>query len=113
MCPSEVLIGLPWGSILEIVGTTLSVCKDAEEVTGSLEFLSNDGEKNEDEESKEENTKGNSDGVQKLTAEEIVDMKKKGVSAEELVKKLTENSATFEKKPEYTKEKYVKKKKNK
>lgn len=49
---------------------------------------------------------------QKLTADEIKKMKEKG-NGDEIVKKLIENSSTFEQKTVYSKEKYVKRKKQK
>lgn len=50
---------------------------------------------------------------QKLTHEQIAELKKKGVDGETLVKQLIENSETFEKKSSFSQQKYIKKKKKK
>lgn len=51
--------------------------------------------------------------AQKLSAEDITELKDSGATGEEIVSKLVENSATYKDKTEYSKEKYVKKKKRK
>ncbi|XP_052270875.1 tRNA (adenine(58)-N(1))-methyltransferase non-catalytic subunit TRM6-like isoform X2 [Dreissena polymorpha] len=53
------------------------------------------------------------DSNQKLTQDEIEQMKKEGVSGDHLIEQLIENSATFQNKTGYAQEKWVKKKKKK
>ncbi|CAH1791433.1 unnamed protein product [Owenia fusiformis] len=50
---------------------------------------------------------------QKLSRDEIVEMKKEGLRGQEIVDQLVENSATFKIKTEFSQEKYIKKKKKK
>lgn len=50
---------------------------------------------------------------QKLTHEQIIELKKQGVDGETIVEQLIKNSETFEKKSSFSQLKYVKKKKKK
>nr|KAG5700895.1 hypothetical protein BaRGS_012302 [Batillaria attramentaria] len=50
---------------------------------------------------------------QKLSQEEIMKMKGEGLSGQEIVGKLVEQSETFKTKTEFSQEKYIKKKKKK
>jgi hypothetical protein len=50
---------------------------------------------------------------QQLTKDEIILLRKQGVSGEEIVGQLIENSATFARKTEFSQQKYIKKKKQK
>ncbi|KAK3886367.1 hypothetical protein Pcinc_009471 [Petrolisthes cinctipes] len=54
------------------------------------------------------------DGLsQKLTPEQIIELKHKGLSGKEVIQKITENSTTFKEKTVYSQEKYINKKKKK
>ncbi|KAK4320365.1 hypothetical protein Pmani_008780 [Petrolisthes manimaculis] len=54
------------------------------------------------------------DGLsQKLTPEQIMELKHKGLSGKEVIQKITENSTTFKDKTVYSQEKYINKKKKK
>jgi tRNA (adenine-N(1)-)-methyltransferase non-catalytic subunit len=48
-----------------------------------------------------------------LTAEQITEMKLKGMNGEKIVQALVEGSATFHKKTQFSQQKYLKKKKQK
>lgn len=50
---------------------------------------------------------------QKLSQADIVSMKEKGLSGEQVIQAIISNSATFQAKTEYSKEKYIKKKQQK
>lgn len=54
-----------------------------------------------------------STGLQALTTEEIESLKKQGLSGEEIIAKVQKGHAAFEHKTEYSKEKYMKRKKRK
>ncbi|ESO87742.1 hypothetical protein LOTGIDRAFT_234974 [Lottia gigantea] len=54
-----------------------------------------------------------SDENQRIKQDEILKMKEAGISGEEIVDKLIENSQTFQNKTEFSQEKYIKKKKEK
>ena len=50
---------------------------------------------------------------QKLSKEEIMSLRGEGKAGDEIIKQLVENSATFEDRTEFSKAKYLKKKKKK
>jgi len=49
--------------------------------------------------------------AQKMTHEEIEELKKKGMTGNELISKIIENSETFNKRTKFSQEKYLRKKK--
>jgi tRNA (adenine-N(1)-)-methyltransferase non-catalytic subunit len=51
--------------------------------------------------------------AQQLTSEQISEMKRKGVDGEKIIQALVEGSTTFQKKTEFSKQKYLRKKKQK
>ena len=51
-----------------------------------------------------------SQAIQKVTADEIGDMKNVGSSGQEIIAKLMANSATFQGKTQFSKEKWIKRK---
>lgn len=53
------------------------------------------------------------DGVQKMDQQKIEEMKKQGAGADAIIQALMENSSTFQDKTEYSKQKYINKKKKK
>jgi tRNA (adenine-N(1)-)-methyltransferase non-catalytic subunit len=113
---TENLVNQPWGAYLEIVDGKFAVLKHYSEFL-ELEQFEKDTDsvvvEEEGEEESETSTKKANDNVQMLSAEEIIQMKKKGTKAESIVRKLTDNSATFENKTGFAKEKYVNKKRKK
>lgn len=50
---------------------------------------------------------------QKLSQEEILEMQRKGVEGQEIIKALIDNSASFQSKTEFSQAKYIKKKQQK
>jgi len=97
-------LGRPYGSVFEIKNKRLELVdagyEDAEVETDPSEvkdnrFLKNDGKS------------------QKLTKEDIEALKDQGISGKEIIETLVENSTTFFDKNEYSKVKYLKKKKQK
>jgi len=51
--------------------------------------------------------------AQGLSAEEIAEMKKKGVGGESIIQALIQNSSSFQNKTEFSQQKYIKKKQEK
>ena len=90
-------------------GATFKVCR-----SGHLEISHS---ANRDEQPKRAPTPGknnqflNDDGSsQKLTKDAIMDLKAQGFEGEDIIERLVENSETFEKKTEFSQEKYLNKK---
>jgi len=50
---------------------------------------------------------------QKLSHEEILEMQRKGVEGQDIIKALVDNSASFQSKTEFSQAKYIKKKQQK
>ncbi|GAB6027030.1 tRNA (adenine(58)-N(1))-methyltransferase non-catalytic subunit TRM6 [Chamberlinius hualienensis] len=98
-------IGCYYGSTFKISGSHLQVMPNA------LVLEENNGEDNvESNDNRDINDDGKS---QKLSTEEIESLKGKGLSGEEIVDTIIENSQTFKNKNEYSKIKYIKKKNQK
>jgi tRNA (adenine-N(1)-)-methyltransferase non-catalytic subunit len=51
--------------------------------------------------------------AQKLSVDELVELRDKGASGKEIIQKLVENSKTWDSKTEFSKQKYLKKKQQK
>ncbi|KAL3874366.1 hypothetical protein ACJMK2_037392 [Sinanodonta woodiana] len=101
-------IGYPFGTTFDVVkGTLVKVAK------GSNKEIESAGKDTEGTQLKDNRDLYDLDSNQKLSKEEIEKLKEEGVSGNELVEHLIENSLTFQKKTEYSKEKYIKKKKRK
>ena len=58
------------------------------------------------------NLHDNSDN-QKISRDDIIEMREQGVSGENIIDKLIEHSATFKDKTDFAQQKYIKKKKTK
>ncbi|ELT95756.1 hypothetical protein CAPTEDRAFT_113381 [Capitella teleta] len=101
---ADELIGKPFGCTFE-------------ENKGVLVQVSRTGSEDADnavEEGKRDNRDLQGDqSNQKITKSEIQEMRKQGVSGQEIIEQLVENSATFKKKNTFSQEKYLKKKKKK
>ena len=104
--PALPLVGHAFGTVFEVRGNGLAVgSKDALAVLNGS-FSTTATEKN--------NARLVDDGrAQKLSHEDIEELKEKGVTGEALVEKIVENSATFEAKTEFSQEKYKRKKQKK
>ncbi|KAK3583315.1 hypothetical protein CHS0354_038925 [Potamilus streckersoni] len=101
-------IGHPFGTTFDVVkGTLVKVAN------GSNKEIESAGKDTEGSQLKDNRDLYDLNSNQKLSKEEIERLKKDGVSGNELVEHLIENSLTFQKKTEYSKEKYIKKKKRK
>ena len=104
------IIGTPYGSTFVFAPET-----------GTLQMVLPKGRADEDDDESINPEKSGSDNrnlrdlntSQSLTPEEIEKMKKEGASADDVVKKLVENSATFSEKTVFAKEKYIRRKKKK
>ncbi|XP_066959520.1 tRNA (adenine(58)-N(1))-methyltransferase non-catalytic subunit TRM6 [Macrobrachium rosenbergii] len=97
-------VGCPYGSSfrMERVSNKLYNVKIIEDNVGSLNIVKSGGEDNRD---------LCDDGrSQKLTPEEIIQLKSSGLSGKQVVQTITENSATFKEKTVYSQEKYINKK---
>ncbi|KAK2561975.1 tRNA (adenine(58)-N(1))-methyltransferase non-catalytic subunit TRM6 [Acropora cervicornis] len=100
-------IGCPLGSLFEVKGSKLCplevdediddllIARDNTEEDKSNQFLQNDG------------------ASQKLSRDEIMDLKAQGVSGKDIVEHLVENSSTFKDRTQFSQAKYKKKKMNK
>lgn len=96
------IIGFPYGSLFEVKdGEMVKMERTVQQDTDASE------------EGKDNRHLQDKDSNQKLTQEEIEQMKKEGVSGDHLIEQLIENSATFQSKTGYAQEKWVKKKKKK
>ena len=117
------LIGLSYGTVLEVGMGTLQPLSDGEDIVPSypvsgLEsdqanaddstFPSVNPEQNNDNRNLVDNNKS-----QSLQFEEIEQMRHDGTHGSAIVNKLIENSATFDQKTEFSKAKYIKKKQQK
>lgn len=96
------IIGYPYGSLFEVKeGEMVKLERTVQQDTDTTA------------EGKDNRHLLDLDSNQKLTQEEIEQMKKEGVSGDHLIEQLIENSATFQSKTSYAQEKWVKKKKKK
>lgn len=107
------LIGCYIGAFYEVIG---GVLKQTEEQKSLVDMVGEGVE--EIRETKDPNEVDNRHLVQntqsqKLSAEEIVQMKDKGISSAELLKKIAENSETFQAKTAFSQEKYLRRKQKK
>jgi len=111
-CCLDSIIGCRYGTVFEVSKGKLLEFKERPKDTFETSAAVVD-------EKYENNIKTNNsqlvdnNSAQKLTQDEINELKKKGLSGEELVKVLAENSATFASKTEFSQEKYLKKKEKK
>lgn len=99
------LIGSKYGSWFEILEGKL-IPFDPRNETSDLDTAEDAGEKN-NKELFDHST------AQKLSQEDIHELKKSGIEGDQLVKKLIENSESFAQKTKFSQDKYVKKKKKK
>ncbi|XP_078349734.1 tRNA (adenine(58)-N(1))-methyltransferase non-catalytic subunit TRM6-like [Oculina patagonica] len=96
-------IGCPLGSIFEVKGGKLSILDTTEDVDELLMAKDNSEDKN--------NQFLQNDGTsQKLSRDEIMNLKAQGVSGKDIVEHLVENSATFKERTQFSQAKYKKKK---
>ncbi|XP_074604563.1 tRNA methyltransferase 6 non-catalytic subunit [Brevipalpus obovatus] len=107
------IIGDEWGCLYSLDRSDHTLYK-VEFTQEQLRALANVGsvfgDLNPDDDSKD-NRSINDDGLsQKLNRDEIEDLKKRAISAIDIVKSLVENSATFKEKNTFSQEKYLKKK---
>ncbi|XP_052202415.1 uncharacterized protein LOC127808093 isoform X2 [Diospyros lotus] len=112
-CSLQPLIGCPFGSLFQVEngeeGPYLSRVLPTTEGNGTQE--------KEDcqikEESKDNRVLVDNNTAQSLTGEDIDELRRKGISGDEIVQALIANSATFEKKTSFSQEKYRLKKQKK
>ena len=129
------ILGQKWGSVFEVVNGKLKLSSFEEEkkqisklkelATGSTtedaepaqedEQQAEDDDNNNDENENENDASitNKTDGVQKISSAKIADMKKQGVGGGTIIQALMTNSATFADKTNFSKEKYINKKKRK
>ena len=121
--PTANLIGLPYGTVLELGMGCLVPLPEGEDIIPTFPVSGLEGE----EENADDNTFPSMNPEQKndnrnlvdnnqsqsLTIEEIEKMREKGTHGSAIVNKLIENSATFDSKTEFSKAKYIKKKQQK
>jgi len=100
------LLGAPFGSFFEFRGDRF--VRLPREPVQALKTAPSEADHNLDNRNLENNSQS-----QKLTKEEIEQMKKDGRSGEEIIKALASSSATFSVKTEMAKEKWIKKKQKK
>lgn len=106
MVDGDDLIGCTYGTILEVT-------KDGCQVT-TMHSLQQDSHKTEVTETKKDNRNFTiANNTQNLTWEDIEYEKFKGKTGEEMIEKIVQGSKTFADKTEFSKEKYMKKLKNK
>lgn len=99
-------IGKPYGSCFEICGHDIQWMQNSSSKTD--EPIKPDDAVQKDNRSIFDDGKS-----QKLTKDDIEDLKAKGISGEEIIENLIENSSTFKEKSTFSQEKYLKKKKEK
>ncbi|GFT28577.1 hypothetical protein NPIL_701551 [Nephila pilipes] len=101
-------IGHPYGSFFEIkTDGSLSKLEKPEEVEGLLVKVDDDGE------IKDNRSLTDTGESQKLTTSDIETFKKQGLSGQEMVMKIVQNSSSFQEKTAFAKEKYLRKKQKK
>lgn len=101
-CEGKALIGLPYDTTYEIDRGRISVA-DRDAILEEF-GLEGQGDSLANNQTTIDDTKS-----QKLTHQEIEQMKKDG-SSQEIIKAIVENSSTFEQKTEFAKAKYIKRK---
>ncbi|KAI8971896.1 Gcd10p family-domain-containing protein [Mycotypha africana] len=104
---ADELIGKPFGLSYEIISAE-----------GQIRPVSHVSKHNEIEETDANNqTITDDNAVQKLTLEQVLELKEKGlkgeIDTEEIIKKMVDSHSEFEKKTEYSKAKYIERKKKK
>ncbi|XP_076463840.1 tRNA (adenine(58)-N(1))-methyltransferase non-catalytic subunit TRM6-like [Babylonia areolata] len=99
------IIGQQYGTLFEVQHGKLVVATSSENGASGSSDVAKSGKDNRDLVDSGEN--------QKLTQEEIMKMKEEGLSGQDIVEKLVEQSETFKTKTEFSQEKYIKKKKKK
>ncbi|GFY55621.1 hypothetical protein TNIN_423221 [Trichonephila inaurata madagascariensis] len=101
-------VGQPYGSFFEIkTDGSLSKLENPEEIENLLVKVDDNGE------IKDNRSLTDSGESQKLTTSDIEAFKKQGLSGQEMVKKIVENSSSFQAKTAFAKEKYLRKKQKK
>lgn len=100
-------IGCPLGSLFEVKGSKLCTLEVDEDVDDLLIARDNT------EEHKSNQFLQNDGASQKLSRDEIMDLKAQGVSGKDIVEHLVENSSTFKDRTQFSQAKYKKKKMNK
>eukprot|EP01117_Protostelium_nocturnum_P013226 TRINITY_DN4923_c0_g1_i1.p1 TRINITY_DN4923_c0_g1~~TRINITY_DN4923_c0_g1_i1.p1 ORF type:complete len:495 (-),score=194.48 TRINITY_DN4923_c0_g1_i1:35-1519(-) len=101
------IIGNPWNSMFSVTEGKLVRCGEANVITP----FNNTNTKHE--EQNVESTISSASGVQKLDQDGLEELKKKGSTGGDIIQALMENSTSFSDKTEFSKEKYIKKKKKK
>ena len=108
------LIGLPYGCVVEVVGSKLVRTPD-DLMTPPLSSAVEEGTRGGDEEASNTQMTDNRDLVdsntsQKIKQDDIQKMKEAGKSGTEIINELISSSKTFEGKTEFSKAKYIKRK---
>lgn len=119
--PTANLIGLPYGTVLELGMGALVPLPEGEDIIPTFPGTGIEGEEANDSTLPSMNPEQKNDNrnlvdnnqSQSLTIEEIEKMREEGTHGSAIVNKLIENSATFDQKTEFSKAKYIKKKQEK
>ena len=113
------MVGQPLGSIFELQGDTLVRLTDSELYAGELTEVRSDEKEVIATEGSATVSKGDNrnyvdtNTAQRLKPAEVRALRESGTKGEEIIQKLVENSATWDKKTDYAQEKYLTKKKKK
>ncbi len=121
--PTANLIGLPYGTVLEVGRGSLDPLAEGEDIVPNFPISGAEGEGasaddstfpsiNPEQKNDNRNLVDNNKS-QTLQLEDIEKMREEGAHGAVIVNKLIENSATFDQKTEFSKAKYIKKKQQK
>jgi len=114
----EPLIGASYGSFFELRENKfvpLDCSRIPSHYTFRVDNANSDGWTRDDDDNINRNNKEliDDNSAQQLTSEQIMEMKQKGIEGEKIVQALVEGSVTFQKKTEFSQQKYLRKKKQK
>lgn len=105
------LVGAPWGATFSLAGGRgLVRCKEERQMERSLPIVVNKGESDGKPVDLDLDAGSKGSQTQKLTQDEIEEMKRRGVSPDEILLQLAKGSSTFGNKTEFAKEKYLRRK---